>query len=109
MITGSGSLELSIQGSLVGALHEELKYFAPYPSGWWESNVRKASRVIATIAVQRTQADGLDEPHRASGKAASAPSTGLEHAYDRMAMKRCDRRRSTALVPGASPAVSRRK
>ena len=61
VITDSGSLELSIQGSLVGALHEELKYFAPYPSGWWESNVRKASRVIATIAVQRTQADGLDE------------------------------------------------
>ena len=61
VITGSGSLELSIQGSLVGALEEELEYFAPYPSGWWESNVRKASRVIATIAVQRTQADGLDE------------------------------------------------
>ena len=61
VITGSGSLELSVQGSLVGALEEELEYFAPPPSRWWESNVRKASRVIATIAVQRTQADGLDE------------------------------------------------
>ncbi len=61
VITDSGSLELSIQGSLVGALEEELEYFRPYPSDWRESNVRKASRVIATIAVQRTQADGLDE------------------------------------------------
>ena len=61
VITGSGSLELSVQGSLVGALEEELEYFKPPPSRWWESNVRKASRVIATIAVQRTQADGLDE------------------------------------------------
>ena len=56
-ITGSGSLELSVQGSL----EEELEYFKPHPSHWWESSVRKASRVIATIAVQRTQADGLDE------------------------------------------------
>ena len=61
VITDSGSLELSIQGSLVGALDEELKYFAPYPSRWRESNVRKASRIIATVAVQRTKAGRLDE------------------------------------------------
>ena len=58
VITGTGSLELSVQASLVGALEEELEYFKPYR---WESNVRKASRVVATIAVQRTKVDGLDE------------------------------------------------
>ena len=58
VITDSGSLELSLQGSLVGALDEELDSFRPYRS---ESIVRTASRVIAAIAVQRATPDGLDK------------------------------------------------
>ena len=58
VITGTGSLELSVQGSLVGALDEELDYFRPYRR---ESIVRTASRVVATIAVQRATPGGLDE------------------------------------------------
>ena len=58
VITGTGSLELSLQGSLVGALDEELDSFRPYRS---ESIVRTASRVIAAIAVQRATPDGLDK------------------------------------------------
>ena len=50
VITGTGSLEVSLQGSLVGALDEELKHFEPYR---YESIVRVASRVVATVAVQR--------------------------------------------------------
>ena len=50
VITGTGSLDVSLLGSLVGALDEELGYFKPYRL---ESNVRIASRVIATVAVQR--------------------------------------------------------
>ena len=52
VITDSGSLELSLQGSLVGALDVELGHFAPKR---WEGYERMASRVIATIAVQRAQ------------------------------------------------------
>ena len=62
VITGSGSLELSLQASLVGALDEELPYFTPYR---WESNIRIASRIIATIAVQRASASGLTEGQEA--------------------------------------------
>ena len=58
VIIGTGLLELSVQGSLVGALDEELDYFRPYRR---ESIVRTASRVVATIAVQRATPDGLDE------------------------------------------------
>ena len=45
-------------GSLVGAIEDELGYFEPYRE---ESIVRKASRVVATLAVQRASADGLSE------------------------------------------------
>ena len=62
VITGSGSLELSLQASLVGALDEELPFFEPYR---WESNVRIASRIIATVAVQRASASGLTEGQEA--------------------------------------------
>ena len=58
VITGSGSLEVSLQASLVGALDQELPFFAPYR---WESNVRVASRIIATVAVQRASANGLTQ------------------------------------------------
>ncbi len=58
VITGAGSLEFSLQGSLVGALDAELPHFDPYPH---ESNVRIASRVVAAIAVQRAEAGGLTD------------------------------------------------
>jgi len=58
VINGSGSLELSLKASLVGALDEELPAFEPRR---WESNVRVASRIVATIAVGRASADGLTE------------------------------------------------
>ena len=61
VITGSGSLELSLQASLVGALDQELPFFEPYR---WESNVRVASRIVATVAVQRASANGLSEGQR---------------------------------------------
>ncbi|MYD65623.1 MAG: hypothetical protein F4X26_06545 [Chloroflexi bacterium] len=57
VITGQGSLELSLQGSLVGALDEELAHFEPYK---YESAVRIASRVVAAVAVQRASVGGLD-------------------------------------------------
>ena len=47
---GSGSLEISLQGALVGALEEELPAFAPYPR---ESAVHVASRILAAVAVSR--------------------------------------------------------
>ena len=68
VITGTGSLELSLQGSLVGALDEELAYFAPYQR-WREYPVRIASRVVASVAVQRATPGGLDEAQRAQLKA----------------------------------------
>jgi hypothetical protein len=58
VITGQGSLELSLQGSLVGALDEELRHFKPYR---YESTVRVASRVVATVAAQRATPGGLDD------------------------------------------------
>ncbi len=58
VITGVGSLELSLQGSLVGALDDELRHFKPYR---YESTVRVASRVVAAVAVQRATPDGLDD------------------------------------------------
>ena len=57
-ITDGGSLEVSVQASLVGALDEELGFFTRHP---WESNVRIASRIVASIAVQRGSANGLTE------------------------------------------------
>lgn len=55
-ITEFGSLEIALQGSLIGALDEELPKFAPR---YRESYERVASRIVATAAVQRTRA-GLD-------------------------------------------------
>ena len=57
VITGSGSLEVSLQGSLVGALDQELAHFKPYR---YESTIRVASRVVAIVAAQRATAGGLD-------------------------------------------------
>ena len=51
-----GSLEVALQGSLVGALDEELPALAPYR---WESTVRLASRIVATVAVRRASPTGL--------------------------------------------------
>ena len=59
VIAGQGSLELSLQASLVGALDEELAHF--WPPYHWESNVSIASRIIATIAVQRASAGDLTD------------------------------------------------
>ena len=59
VITETGSLEISVQGSLVGALDDELGSFAPHPWSGRESSVRIASRVIAAIAVERGTAGGL--------------------------------------------------
>ncbi len=57
-LTDHGSLEISLQGSLVGALDEELAAFAPHPS---ESHVRVASRLVATLAAERANAGAPDE------------------------------------------------
>ena len=57
LIAGQGSLELSLQGSLVGALDQELDHFKPYK---YESTVRIASRVVAIVAAQRATPGGLD-------------------------------------------------
>ncbi len=59
VITETGSLEISLQGSLVGALDDELGSFAPPPPPRRESSVRIASRVIASTAVERGTAGGL--------------------------------------------------
>ena len=61
VITGQGSLEISLQASLVGALDAELGHFLPPHS--WESNVRVASRIVAMVAVQRANASGLTDAH----------------------------------------------
>ena len=63
VITVSGSLEVSVQGSIVGALDEELVHFRPYPDRY-ESNITIASRVIASVAVQRGTARGLSTTQR---------------------------------------------
>ncbi len=57
-ITDSGSLEVSLQASLVGTLDAELRHFKPQPR---ESSVRIASRIVALIAVQRASASGLTD------------------------------------------------
>ena len=59
VITGQGSLEISLQASLVGALDAELGHFLPPHS--WESNVRVASRIVALVAVQRANGSGLTD------------------------------------------------
>ncbi|MCY4640063.1 MAG: hypothetical protein OXC94_06955 [Chloroflexi bacterium] len=62
VIAGKGSLELSVQASLLGALDGELHHFSPRER---ESNVRIASRVVATVAVQRASVGGLTEARAA--------------------------------------------
>ncbi len=57
VITRSGSLEIGLQGSLVGALDEELRHFKPYR---YESTVRVASRVVAIVAAGRATSGGVD-------------------------------------------------
>lgn len=52
-----GELEISVQGSLVGTIADELPHFASRRSEWSE---RVASRVIATVAVKRSQGGRLD-------------------------------------------------
>ena len=59
VITDSGALELALQGSLVGALDVELRHFAPPRDKKKEGYVSIASRVVATIAVQRASVRGL--------------------------------------------------
>ena len=57
VIPDSGSLELSLQASLAGAIEGELDFFEP-PPPWQrrpEGYERIASRVIATIAVERSK------------------------------------------------------
>ena len=78
VITGAGSLELSLQASLVGALDEELHYFDPYPR---ESSVRIASRIVAAIAVQRARADGLTAAQARQLRADVTALIRLQH-YD---------------------------
>ena len=74
VITGVGSLELSLQGSLVGALDEELRHFKPYR---YESTVRVASRVVATVAVQRATPSGLSDAQQRQLEADVAKLTNL--------------------------------
>ena len=74
VITGVGSLELSLQGSLVGALDEELRYFKP---SRYESTVRVASRVVAAVAVQRATPGGLDAAQQRQLEADVAKLTRL--------------------------------
>ena len=52
-----GELEISVQGSLVGTIADELHHFAPRHYEWSE---RVASRVIATVAAKRSQGGRLD-------------------------------------------------
>ena len=54
-IQQQGELQISVQGALVGALTEELRFFAPPPPWESEGNVRIASRVIATVAARRAE------------------------------------------------------
>ena len=76
VITGAGSLELSLQGSLVGALDAELPHFDPYPH---ESNVRIASRVAAASAVQRAEAGGLTDAQERQLQADVTALTRQQH------------------------------
>ena len=74
VITGSGSLELALQASLVGALDVELPFFEPPENRHNEGYVSIASRIVATIAVQRASPLGLT---RAQGGQLEADLTAL--------------------------------
>ena len=78
VVTEAGSLELSIQGSLVGALDTELSHFSPYR---YESSVRIASRVVATVAVRRANAGGLTEAQKHQLQTDVTTLIGMQH-YD---------------------------
>ena len=61
-IVDQGSLEVSVQASLVGALEDELAHFRPYALEYVEP---KASRLIATLGAARArgaEAEALDSP-----------------------------------------------
>ncbi|MEX2373832.1 MAG: alpha-2-macroglobulin family protein, partial [Dehalococcoidia bacterium] len=54
-IVDNGELEVNVQGSLVGALHDELGKFASLP---FEPSSRVASRVIGTVAAYLAEGEG---------------------------------------------------
>ena len=56
-ITSKGSLQVSVQASLVGALDDELRSFSPRPL---EYVVPKASRLIATLGAARARGAGAE-------------------------------------------------
>ena len=60
-LSEGGSLEVSLQASLVGALVAELEHFKRRPR---ESYARVASRVMASIAVLRSSASSLSNANR---------------------------------------------
>ena len=80
VITGSGSLELALQASLVGALDEELVHF--WPVYRWESNVRIASRIVATVAVKRASASGLTEEQERQTREGHRDARRVRRRYD---------------------------
>ena len=55
-LVDDGALEVSVQASLVGVLTAELPELRPLP---YESNVRVASRIIATLAARRAEGGAL--------------------------------------------------
>ncbi len=59
-IREQGELEISVQGSLVGTIADELHHFTPRRYEWSE---RVASRVIATVAAKRAEGGDLDPEH----------------------------------------------
>jgi len=63
-----GTLDVSVQGTLVGSLASELEAFKPYPVRWYEPSERIAGRIVATIGIARSEkAQGVD----ASGRLAT--------------------------------------
>ncbi len=77
-LTEQGSLEVSLQASLVGALDAELRHFRPLE---WESNVRVASRIVATVALSNSNASGLTEAQHLQLNADIERLIG-QHRYD---------------------------
>ncbi|MEZ4502361.1 MAG: Ig-like domain-containing protein [Dehalococcoidia bacterium] len=56
-LTDRGGLEVSVQGSLVGLIEDELEAFEPQP---FETADRTASRLMATVAVDRALGTSSD-------------------------------------------------
>ncbi|HMS59859.1 MAG TPA: alpha-2-macroglobulin family protein, partial [Tepidiformaceae bacterium] len=66
-ILKGGSLNVSVQGTLVGSLSTELAAFAPFPVRWHEPSERIAGRIVATIGVARSEkSQGIDASGRMS-------------------------------------------